>query len=102
VYEDRMVRYVPRLYLPFGRVAIRLPLPMPDKWRRVRMMEFPHAVMYSFQSDQKGKFDSLTEEKPDYGCVVLPQPLKPTDLDRRQDGLPFRSFLSVPLMTRNQ
>jgi hypothetical protein len=81
VYNDGLVRYVPRLFFPIGKRHIQL-LACPRV--RVKMMPFPHAVQY--RSDA----DVLVEEKPDYGCVELPS---------NDDGrVPFLALLSIPLM----
>jgi hypothetical protein len=77
VYDDGLIRYVPRLFFPIGNRYIQL-LP----WIRVRMMPFPHAVQYRADADR------LVEEKPDYGCV---------ELSNDNSRLPFLAFLSIPL-----
>jgi hypothetical protein len=92
VYEDGLVRYVPRIYFPLGTDRLRF---KSVGWELIRMMPFPHAISYSREknagTDWASRSTRLLEELPDWGCVQMPDP---------DDACCFRAFLSVPLDLR--
>ena len=87
VFSDLMVRYVPRVFFPFGRM-VTLPLGR----RRVALsMDFPHAVKFNYKTDgAAGSTISgfeITEEAPDPYAFKIPA----------EKVALFRSCLSVPI-----